>query len=203
MKLYQSNFSPNSRRVRIYLAEKQIQVPCVEVDIRTGASHTPEYLKRNPMGEVPALELDDGQVIAESIAICRYFEALHRHTALFGTTAQEIATIEMWQRRIELKWFGPLVAYWHHSAPSWAGRVKQIPELAAQNRGQIINFCTWLDGEMADREYIAGREFTIADILGLVAFDHGVYVGGFEPVKELKNLERWRTLVASRPGAGA
>ncbi|MEP7293526.1 MAG: glutathione S-transferase family protein [Chloroflexota bacterium] len=204
MKLYQFDYSPNSRRVRIYLAEKGISVPCVDVDISRGQSHSPEYVKINPMGEVPALEMDDGSVIAESLAICRYFEALQPEPNLFGVTPNEIAVIEMWQRRIELKWFAPMTQYWLHSAPMYAQRLRQIPELVEQNRAAINQFVAWLDGEMANREYIAGDRYSIADILALVTMDHGNWAAvgcGVSP--ELKHLARWHQTVSSRPSAQA
>lgn len=203
MKLYQSEFSPNSRRVRMYLAEKRVQVPCVQVDIRKGATHTPEYLKINPMGEVPVLELDNGRRIAESIAICRYFEALYPEPSLFGATPDQIGTIEMWQRRIELKWFGPLISYWHHTSPMWTTGVKQIPEWAEQTRVAINKFLTWLDSDMSEREFIAGASFSIADILGLAAMDHGNLIVGFMTPPELRNIARWHATVSSRASAKA
>jgi glutathione S-transferase len=202
MKLYQSHFSPNSRRVRIYLAEKGLEIPFVEVDISKGQSRTPEYLKINPMGQVPALVLDDGTSIAESIAICRYFEALHPEPSLFGSTAKEIAVIEMWQRRIELNWFVPLTEYWLHSAPMYAHSIKQIPELAEQNSMAVRQFLVRLDCELADREYVAGNHYTIADIVALAAMDHAnsPYVR-LNTDPGLENLTRWHTTVSGRPSA--
>ena len=204
MNLYQSHLSPNSRRVRIYLVEKGLEIPFVDVDIIKGQSHTPEYLRINPMGAVPALVLDDGTSIAESIAICRYFETLQPEPSLFGSTAKEIAVIEMWQRRIELKWFVPLTQYWLHSASMYAHSIKQIPELAEQNSMAIRQFLNWLDGELADREYIAGNHYTIADILALAALDHAnaPYVR-LNTGPELENLARWHATVSGRPSAKA
>lgn len=202
MILYQSLISPNSRRVRVFLAEKGIEVSFAEVDIRRGESHTPEYLKINPMGEVPALTLDDGTSIAESVAICRYFELLHPTPPLFGTTPEATATIEMWQRRIELKWFVPLTEYWLHSAPMWARAIEQISLLAEQNRAAINRFVPWLDGEMAGREYIAGDRFSIADIITLTTMDHANSAHVGLPIgEELRNLARWHDKVSSRPSA--
>jgi len=204
MKLYQSNWSPNSRRVRIFLAEKGLEVPCVEIDISKGLSHTPDYLKINPMGQVPALELDDGSVIAESVAICRYFEALQSAPTLFGSAPKEVAGIEMWQRRIELNWFIPLTQYWLHTSPMYAQRVKQIPELAAQNHAAISQFLTWLDGDLANREFLAGDRHSMADILALTTMDHAnsPYVG-LTVSPEFKNLARWHETVSSRASARA
>jgi len=204
MKLYQSRWSPNSRRVRIFLAEKRLEIPCVEVDISQGMSHTPEYLKINPMGEVPALELDDGSVITESVAICRYFEGLQPEPNLFGSTPKEVASIEMGQRRIELKWFVPLIQYWHHTSPMYAQRVKQIPEMAEQNRTAIQQFLTWLDGDLANHEYIAGDRYSMADMLALTTMDHANNpVVGLAISPELSHLARWHQRVSYRPSASA
>lgn len=204
MRLYHSYVSPNSRRVRIFLAEKGIAIPCTQVDIRKGQSHTPEYLEINPMGEVPALTLDDGTSLAESVAICRYFEAQQPAPALFGTTPRQTAVIEMWQRRIELKWFVPLTQYWLHSTPMWAQRMKQIPELAEQNCAAIAQFLMWLDDDLASREYMAGSEFSMADIIALTTMDHAdsAYVG-LDVSPALKNLARWHERVSGRPSANA
>jgi glutathione S-transferase len=190
--------------VRIFLAEKGLEVPMVEVDISAGQSHTPEYLKINPMGQVPALVMDDGSAIAESVAICRYLEALRPEPDLFGRTPRELAEIDMWQRRIELNWSVPLTRYWHHSSQMWAGRVAQIPALAEQNRAAIGRFIVWLDGEIAGREYVAGNRYTMADILALATMDHAnsVYVG-LTVSNRLENLARWHDTVSSRTSARA
>jgi glutathione S-transferase len=203
MKLHQYDYSPNSRRVRIFLAEKGLDIPTVPVDIRKGESHTPDYLRMNPMGEVPLLETNDGCYIAESVAICRYFEAIQPEPTLFGVTSTEIATIEMWQRRVELKWFGPLTLYWAHTSPIFASKFKQIPEAAEQNCQAVHTFLSWLDSELSSREYIAGERYSIADILALTAIDHGNQVVGLKTSPALKNLARWHEMVSSRPSARA
>jgi len=203
MKLHQSNLSPNSRRVRVFLAEKGLDIPYVDVDLSKGESHTPDYLNMNPMGEVPMLETDDGCYITESVAICRYFEALQPEPHLFGVTPIEMATIEMWQRRIELKWFGPLTQFWGHTSPRFAHRHGQIPEWAEQNAQAVGEFVTWLDSELSGREYIAGESFSIADILALATFDHGNATVGLKTSPALKNLVRWHQMVSRRPSARA
>ena len=204
MKLYQSYFSPNSRRVRIFLAEKSLQVPCTEIDLLKGQSHTSEYLKINPMGEVPALVMDDGTSIAESVAICRYFEMFQPEPCLFGSSAKESAVIEMWLRRIELKWFIPLTQYWLHTAPMWSHRVEQISRLAEQNRASMEQFLIWLDSEMAERDFIAGERYSMADIIAQTTMDHAnsPYVC-LEVSHDLKNLSRWHDRVSTRPSAKA
>ena len=204
MKLYQYTLSPNSRRVRIFIAEKGVELPFIHVDITRGESHIPEYLKINPMGAVPVLELDDGSYIAESVAICRYFEALQPEPSLFGVAPLEIARIEMWQRRIELKWYMPATMFWLHSSPVNAARIKQIPEWAEQNREAVSKFLGWLDGEMAHREYVAGDKFSIADILAFTAsMDQSKPTVGLNFDPALKNLARWHARVSSRPSANA
>ena len=204
MKLYQANSSPNSRRVRIFLVEKGLDIPFVDVDLSKGRSHTSDYLKINPMGEVPALVIDESTSISESVAICRYFEALQPGPPLFGSTPKESAVIEMWQRRIELKWFVPLTQYWLHSAPMWAHRVRQIPGLAEQHRESISRFLIWLDGDIADREYIAGDSYSMADILALTTMDHANSARvGLHVSQELGNLARWHETVSRRPSAKA
>lgn len=203
MKLYQFDLSPNSRRVRLFLAEKGLEIPYVDVDLGKGESHTPDFLRLNPMGEVPVLETDEGCYIAESVAICRYFEALQPEPHLFGVTPIEMARIEMWQRRIELKWFGPLTQYWLHTSPRFAHQRRQIPEWAEQNAQAVSEFVTWLDGELAGREYIAGECFSIADILALTAIDHGNTAVGLKTSPVSKNLARWHQTVAGRPSATA
>jgi glutathione S-transferase len=203
IKLYQYDLSPNSRRVRIFLAEKGLYVPTVSVDISKGESHTPDFLKLNPMGEVPLLATDDGCYIAESVAICRYFEVIQPEPYLFGATPTDIATIEMWQRRIELKWFGPLTQYWAHTSPIFASKFKQIPEWAEQNCQAIMTFLAWLDSELSGREYIAGDRYSIADILALAAIDHSNYVVGLKTSPAFINLARWHQMVSSRPSAKA
>lgn len=204
MKLYQSNLSPNSRRVRIVLAEKGLEIPFVHIDLSKGESHTPDYLKMNPMGQIPLLETDEGCYIAESVAICRYFEALQPEPHLFGVTPLDIATIEMWQRRIELKWFGPLTQYWLNTSPIYAYKLKQIPEWADQNCKAVAEFVAWLDSELAGQEYIAGDSYSIADVLALSTMDHGNNpLVGLPTNPELKNLARWHQTVSGRPSASA
>ncbi len=203
MQLYQYFGSPNSRRVRIYLAEKGMQIPCIEVDIGRGESHTPEYLRMNPMGEVPLLQTDGGAYIAESVAICRYLEALQPEPRLFGTTADEVGSIDMWQRRIELKWFVPLTGYWMHTSPIYVQRLTQIPAWAEQNRHAISDFLIWLDGELAARTFIAGDRYSIADILALTTMDHSNRVVGLAVDPDLKHLARWHRTVSERPSARA
>ena len=206
MKLYDSPTAPNPRRVRVFLAEKNIEVESEVVDLRKGEHKTPEFLEKNLNGQIPVLELDDGTCISESIAICRYFEALHPTPALFGTTPVEIALIDMHQRRIELalgrnvgvSWVnGPVVAQ------IAKGRFTQIPEAKTQSDAAVHAYYERLDGELAGRTMIAGDSFSIADITAMCVIDFAEQLVDLKPDGNLQHLARWRAEVGSRPSASA
>ena len=206
MKLYDHPTAPNPRRVRVFLAEKDIQIERVSVDLQANEHKTPEFLQKNMNGQIPVLELDDGTCISESIAICRYFEAIHPEPSLFGVTAREIARIEMHMRRIELglgrnigvSWInGPIVAQ------IAAGRFTQIPEAKAQSDTAVNAYYEQLDGELAGREMIAGDEFSAADISAMCVIDFAEQLVDLKPDEDLSNLARWREQVGSRPSASA
>jgi glutathione S-transferase len=202
MKIYNSSLAPNPRRVRIYLAEKGIRVPYVEVDLAKGENRTPEFLERNPMGGVPVLELDDGSYLAESVAICRYFEELHPQPPLFGTDARDRAEVEMWQRRMELSLFLPVAQCFRNTHQFFKGRIPQFPDYGQSCKDSSLKLLGWLDGALADRDFIAGRRYTVADITALCAVDFG-RVSGIRIQDEQKNLKRWYDAVSSRPSAKA
>lgn len=192
----------NPRRVRIFLAEKGITIPKVEVDMMTGENNRPEYLAKNPLGRMPLLELDDGTLIAESIAICRYFESLHPEPPLFGTGAAGIATVEMWNRRMELEIMRPLVDAFEHLSPFWKGRHEQCAEYGEMARRKALDRMVWLDRELALRPYVAGDGYTVADITAQCALLLGKNTG--TPISTgLANLQRWFAQVTSRPTARA
>jgi glutathione S-transferase len=155
MKIYDFKLAPNPRRVRIFLAEKGISVPLEEIDILKGVNRQPEFLRKNPLGGIPLLELDDGRFIAESVAICRYFEELHPEPALFGSGAFERATVEMWNRRIELALFVPVGMVWAHLHELTRTRIKQIPEFGEQQREVVEGRYRWLNRELAERPFVA------------------------------------------------
>jgi glutathione S-transferase len=202
MKIYDYKLAPNPRRVRIFLAEKGITVPFEEVDIMKGVNRQPEYLRKNPLGGIPLLELDDGRLIAESVAICRYFEELHPEPALFGSGAFERAFVEMWNRRIELALFVPVGMVWAHLHELTRTRIKQIPELGEQQRKVVEARYRWLDDELAGRPFMAGDKYSIADISALCAIDFARFNRlAIEP--EQKSLARWHQAVSSRPSAAA
>jgi glutathione S-transferase len=203
MKLYDGGRAPNPRRVRIYLAEKGIEVPLEQVSLATLQHKSPTFTAINPIQRVPVLVLDDGTVIAESIAICRYFEALNPEPSLFGQNAREIAHIEMWNRRLELHLLFPISHVFRNSHPAMkAMEVPQVPAWAEANKPRIADFLAILDQQLAGQPFVAGDHYTVADITGLVAIDF------MKPAKltvtdDLKNLQRWNEAVSSRPSASA
>ena len=202
MKLYNLGAGMNPRRVRIFLAEKGVEVPMVEVDMMKGENRTPEFLAINPMGTLPVLELDDGTILTESVAICRYFEELHPEPNLFGNTALERAQVEMWNRRMEFELMVPMAMAFRHTHEMWAGRNPQVPEFGALCRENASGRMRWLDTELADREFIAGDRYTIADITAQCGLLLGKNTGTPVP-EECGNLARWFKSVTSRPTARA
>jgi glutathione S-transferase len=203
MKLYDSKLAPNPRRVRIFLAEKGIEVPIEQVDMMAKQHMTPEYTAINPLQRMPALELDDGTIISESIAICRYFEAMRPQPALFGTGARDVAIVEMWNRRCELNLLFSLAHVFRHTHPAMKElEVPQLPAWAEANRPRVVDFLRILDAELARHPFVAGDNYTVADITALCAIDF------MKPARvavpdDLVNVKRWHAEVASRPSAKA
>jgi glutathione S-transferase len=203
MKLYNSNLAPNPRRVRIFLAEKGVSIPRVEVDLAKLEHKTAEFAGLNPFETIPVLELDDGTRIAESIAICRYVEALWPEPNLFGLTPVEQATIEMWQRQLELRLLLPIAQVVRHSHPKMAEMENpQVPDWAAVNRPKALHAMEIVDEALRDRPFVAGDRFTVADITGLVALDFAKSAR-IEIPPELVHLNRWRDALKMRPSAAA
>lgn len=203
MKLYDGGRAPNPRRVRIFLAEKGIEVPIVPVDM--GAlEHKSETLTRlNPLQRLPVLELDDGTVLTETVAICRYFEALHPEPALFGKGAFGMAQVEMWQRRVEMHLFFPIAQAFRHLHPAMKDwEVPQVGEWGEANKPRALEFLTYLDGELADRPFIAGDDYSIADITGLSSVDF-MKLARISIPDGLDHVMRWYHTVAGRPSAQA
>ena len=203
MKLYDGGRAPNPRRVRIFLAEKGISVPLVPVDMGAMGHRSPEVASRNPLRRLPVLELDDGTIITESVAICRYFEETHPEPPLFGTGAVGKAKVEMWQRRMELNFLSAVASAFRHLHPAmkeW--EIPQIAEWGEANKPKVLDFLAFLDRELADRQFIAGDTFSIADITGMIGIDF------MKPARiavpdECANVRRWYAAVASRPSAAA
>jgi len=203
MKLYDGGRAPNPRRVRIFLAEKGIEVEKQQVDLGTLEHKGAAYTAINPLQQVPALELDDGTILTESIAICRYFEALQPEPALFGRNGREAAIVEMWNRRLEQRLLLGVAQVFRHLHPAMKPMENpQVPAWGEANKPRVFEFLKLLDSELAARPYVAGEAFTVADITGLVAIDL------MKPAKlampdELKNVKRWHEEVTARPSAAA
>jgi glutathione S-transferase len=203
MKLYDNASAPNPRRVRIFLAEKGIEVPSVQVDIgKKAENRRPEFLAKNPLGGVPILELDDGTTIAESVAICRYFEETQPEPALMGTDARDRGIVEMWNRRMEYEIALPAMQSFRNTHDFFKGRIPQVPEFGEVSKAWALKRLEWLDAELASREFIAGERYTIADITAQVGIDFG-RVTDIRIQPEQKNLQRWYDAVSSRPSAKA
>ncbi len=203
MKLYDAATAPNPRRVRVFIAEKGLDVPCEQVDIMKAVNRGEEFRRNvNPMGTLPVLELDDGTCIAETGAVCRYFEEVQPDPPLLGVDAKDKAVVEMWNRRMELELFQPATLAFQQQHEFFKGRVPQVPEYAAVSKAKAEKTLAWLDGVLADREYIAGARFTVADIVALCAVDFG-RVSKIKLQPDQKNLARWHEQVSARPSAKA
>jgi glutathione S-transferase len=203
MKLYDGGRAPNPRRVRIFLAEKGLSVPTEQVDLGNLQQRTAAYTAINPMQRVPALVLDDGTVITESVAICRYFEALQPDPPLFGRGALESALIEMWNRRVEFHLYVPVSTVFQHLHPAMKAMVDpQVSAWGEANKPRIFDFLRFLDGELKRRPYVAGEAFSMSDILAMVAVDF-MKVSKLSVPQELADLRRWHALVSARPSASA
>jgi glutathione S-transferase len=203
MKLYDSKLAPNPRRVRIFLAEKGIAVPTEQVDIARLEHKTPEYAAINPLQRMPSLVLDDGTIITESIAICRYFEMLRPEPPLFGVGSKDAAIVEMWNRRAEINFLANVAAVFRHTHPAMKElEVPQVPAWAEANRPRVSWFLEMLDRELATREFVAGDRYTVADITMQVAVDF-MKPGRLSMPDGATNVKRWHTAVSARPSAGA
>ncbi len=203
MRLFDGGRAPNPRRVRVYLAEKGIEVPLVPVDMGAFGHRSQEIAQRNPLQRLPVLELDDGSVLTETIAICRYFEELHPEPPLFGTGALGRAYVEMWQRRMEFHLLLQVAHAFRHIHPAmkeW--EVPQIPEWGEANKPKVLEFLAVLDRELAGREFVAGEAFSVADITGMIGIDF-MKPARIELPPELGNVRRWHAAVSSRPSARA
>ena len=203
MKLFDGGKAPNPRRVRVFLSEKSISVPLVPVDMGALGHQQEPVASRNPLRRLPVLELDDGTVITESVAICRYFEELQPEPPLLGIGALGKALVEMWQRRIEQNLFAAVAAAFRHIHPAmkeW--EIPQVPEWGEVNKPRAIEFLRILDKELADREFAAGDAFSIADITGMIAVDF-MKPARIPLPEELANVTRWYAALRARPSAAA
>jgi len=209
MKFYDCKPAPSPRRVRIFMAEKGIEIPTVEVDLRNGEQFTPAFRAVNPQCVVPYLVLDDGTGLGEAPAICRYLEEMHPEPPLMGTDAKDKALVAMWERRAELEGFAAVGEAFRNSTPAFKGRALAGPEryeqdtaLAERGRARTLAFFAELDRWLAERPFVAGERYTIADITALVAVD---FAGWLKLVlsEECQHAKRWHAQVSARPSAKA
>jgi glutathione S-transferase len=203
MKIIQTRQAPNPRRVRLFLAEKGIEVAYEEVDLMKGDLKTADFTKLNAFQRVPVLVLDGGTAIAETIAICRYFEATKPAPALFGTGPLQSATIEMWNRRMELNLLFPVSQAFRHLHPAMAHlEVPQVSAWGEVNKPRALDVLSILDRELGGRRFIAGDDYSVADITALVAVDF-MKPARIPRPEGLPNLDRWYAEVSGRPSAKA
>jgi glutathione S-transferase len=203
MLLYDGGRAPSPRRVRIFLAEKGIEVPKRQIDFANLEQFSDAFTALNPMQRVPVMILDDGTPIAETMAICRYFEAVQPEPNLFGRDAREIALIEMWNRRVELNFYGAVSSAFRHLSPGMAVSEKpQIAEWGEANKAKALAFLAILDRELATRSYVALDRFTVADITAMVTVDF-MRAPKIELPPDMKNVRRWHAEVSARPSAQA
>lgn len=208
MKLYTWGPAPNPRRVRVFLAEKGLTLE-IE-DVGAGAALKPEFLARNPHKMVPVLELDDGTLLGEAAAICRYLEALHPEPPLFGRDPKEAALIDMWERKCEFEGMQAGAEVFRNALPVFAERgmggygvaIPQIPALIERGTLRVHHFCRKLDAELAQRQFIAGDRFSMADITGLCGLDFAKRARVSIP-EDCTHLLRWHAEVSARPSAKA
>ncbi|HQN52315.1 MAG TPA: glutathione S-transferase family protein [Phenylobacterium sp.] len=194
--------APNPRRVRIFLAEKGIDLPETTVDMRKREHKSPEYRAKNSLGQIPMLELDDGTCISETVAICRYFEETHPETPMFGRTAVEKAQMDMWIRRIEFTVMMPVGMFWRHAHPFTAALLTQFKDFGESNRETYNGAQKWLNRELEGREFLVGDSLTMADICLLSTVDFADWIG-LPVLEEYEHLAAWRARMKARPSADA
>lgn len=202
MKIYETHTAPSPRRVRIFLAEKAIAMDYVQVDIAKGENLSAELRAKNPMAKIPILELDNGTCISETISICRYFETLQPAPALFGLAPLEIAQIDMWQRFVEMHLFMNIGMCFQHTTGYFKDRMKPNKEYGLEAGVQATQFLDVLDKQLSQQQYVAGEEFSVADITALCAIDFARVVN-IRIAEHQLNLKRWYTLVNQRASVKA
>ncbi len=209
MKFYDCSTAPSPRRVRIFMAEKGIELATVQVALRNGEQLRPEFRRLNPWCTVPVLELDDGTCISEVVAVCRYLEEVHPEPPLLGVDAQEKAVVAMWGHRFEIDGLYAVAEVLRNSAPGLAGRavtgpheVAQIPELAERGRVRVTRFFRALDERLGEAEFVAGPRYTMADITAQVAVDFAARLA-LALADDQEHVKRWHQAVSQRPSAQA
>ena len=210
MKLYQNAGSPNSRRVRIFLAEKGLSIPLIPIDFSKGEQHSDAYRAINSRRVVPTLVLEDGTAIGEVPAILRYLEEIHPQTPLHGESAKERALVTMWERRVELEGFAAVMEGIRNAVPGLKSRAiagphdyEQIPELVERSKLRVKNFLTDLDTRLTEVPFVAGEHYSIADITALVTVDFAAKAINVLLPDTHAALRRWYELVSKRPSASA
>ncbi|WP_310541683.1 glutathione S-transferase family protein [Phenylobacterium sp.] len=203
MKLYGApNPAPNPRRVRIFLAEKGIDLPETPVNMMKREHKSPEFRAKNSLGQLPTLELDDGTTISETVAICRYLEETNPEPPLFGTTPVERALVDQWIRRVEFTVMTPVGMYWRHAHPRTAALLTQFKDFGESNAETYKGAQKYLDRELEGHQFVVGDTFTMADICLLSTVDFAGWIGlPMEP--EFEHLKAWHDRVTARPSANA
>ena len=198
-----ANPAPNPRRVRIFLAEKALSVPTETLSIPGGEHKGEAFLKVNPLGQIPALVLDDDSVLTESLAICRFFEALHPEPAMFGSGARGIAEVDQWIRRVELRLMTPLALVWQHTHPFTARVVKpQYTEFGESQRPRVVAALREFDAALQSRDWLDGKGYSMADIVLLTTVDFAAFVGIDMP-QDAAAVRDWHARATARPSATA
>jgi glutathione S-transferase len=210
MKLYQSDASPNSRRVRIFLAEKGVSMPIVPVDLGAREQFSDAYAAINPRRVVPTLMLDDGTAIGEVPAILRYLEEVYPEPPLLGATPKRRALVAMWERRVELEGFASVMEAVRNAVPGLKNRAiagphdyEQIPALVERNKQRVRNFYADFNARLADVAFVAGDEFSVADITAVVTVDFATKSAGLPMAEEHVALKRWYDSVSARASMSA
>jgi glutathione S-transferase len=205
VKLYTENYpAPNPRKVHIYLAEKGLTVERVHTKMQERQHKAPDFMKKNSLGQVPVLETDDGRFISESVAICRYFEALHPTPPMFGRDPFDAAMVEMWIRRAEFRLWNPMGQVWINADPRTAVvNPNQFKDYGEHSKKVLANAMKWIDRELSDgREFLAGQNYTMADIVLLCGIDFGKFIHQDMP-EDAQHLRAWHARVSARPSARA
>jgi glutathione S-transferase len=207
MKIYDWHIAPNPRRLHIYLAEKGLSIPLVEV----GGENLllkPEYVAKYPHAMVPMLELEDGTLIGEAMAICRYFEELHPNPPLIGTDAKDKAIVEMWEKRANEEGMLAASELFRNTHPAFADRglpgsaqpIRQLPELIERAKARLSRFYRKFDAQLASNEFVAGPRYTVADATTLCAVDFGKWTD-YQIPADCRHMQRWYDAVSARPSA--
>ena len=197
-----TNPAPNPRRVRIFIAEKGLDLPETPINLMKREHKSDEHRARNSLGQVPTLVLDDGTAISETVAICRYLDETNPGPPLFGTTPTERALVDMWIRRVEFVVMNPVSMFWRHAHPRTAALIAQHKDFGESNRENYANGLRWLDGELADKPFVAGAAYTMADICTLSTVDFAEWIG-LPIADEFAHVKAWHARVTARPSAQA